>query len=55
MPNNLEIIQRTIEEFQRIQDHMDNARSENAAKTLSLKALLNTAGVDLTEIDHIKE
>lgn len=42
---------------------MDNARSENAAKTyeglkkdyLSLKALLNTAGVNLTEIDHIKE
>lgn len=63
MPNGLEITQRAIDDFQRIQHHMSNAKSENATKTyedlkkdyLSLKALLGAAGVNLTEIDYIKE
>ncbi|MDE7311148.1 MAG: hypothetical protein K2N87_05930 [Eubacterium sp.] len=63
MPNGLEITQKAIDDFQKIQNHMKNAREENAMKTyeglkndyLSLKALLNTAGVNLADIDKIKE
>lgn len=63
MPNSAEIVERTIHEFQRVQNHMRNARSENAEKTyeglkedyLSLKAVLMSLGVSLTDIDKIKE
>ncbi len=61
--NNGEIIQRGIEDFKNIQRHMLIAKEENATKTyaslkddyISLKALLNSLGVNLTEIDKIKE
>lgn len=61
--NNGEIIQRGIEEFREIQDYMLLARKENAAETyarlkdkyISLKALLNSLGVNMTDIDRIKE
>ena len=61
--NNGEIIQRGIEDFTNIQRHMLIAKEENATKTyaslkddyISLKALLNSLGVNLTEIDKIKE
>lgn len=63
MPNNLEIIERSIHDFQRVQRRMLLATEENAVKTYadlkeeytSLKALLGTAGVNLTELDKIKE
>ena len=43
MPNtNLEITQKAMEDFKKIQRHM-------------LKSFLNVAGVNLTELDKIKE
>lgn len=61
--NNGEIIQKGIEDFKNIQRHMLIAKEENAIKTyaslkddyISLKALLNSLGVNITEIDKIKE
>ncbi|MCM1048338.1 MAG: hypothetical protein NC433_07930 [Clostridiales bacterium] len=63
MPNSLEVTKDTIEQFQKVQKHMMIARKENATETyeslkedyLSLKAILNVAGVNLTDIDRIKE
>ncbi len=63
MPSNGEIIKDVVDQFQRVQAHMKNARKENATETYeglkkdykSLKAILNTLGVNLTEIDEIKE
>lgn len=63
MPTSLEVTKDTIEQFQKVQKHMLIAREENAKKTyeslkddyLSLKAILNVAGVNLTDIDKIKE
>lgn len=63
MPSALEVTRDTIEQFQKIQKHMLIAKEENAIKTynslkddyLSLKAILNVAGVNLTDIDKIKE
>ena len=63
MPNSAEIIRDALNDFQKVQDHMENARNENAVKTyeglkkdyISLKALLTSLGVDLTAIDKIKE
>ncbi len=63
MPSGLEIIKAAIDEFKKIQEYMILAKKENAAETyakmkdeyLTLKALLNTAGVTLTDIDKIKE
>ena len=64
MPNtNLEITQKAMEDFIKIQRHMLIARKENATETYAklkkeyqtLKALLNVSGVNLTDIDEIKE
>ena len=63
MPSDIEVARDAIEQFQKIQKHMLIAREENATKTyeslkddyLSLKAILNVAGVNLTDIDKIKE
>ena len=63
MPSNGEIIERNINEFQKIQAHMIIAKEENATKTYaslkkdyrSLKAVLTSLGVNLTDIDEIKE
>lgn len=63
MPSNGEIIERNINEFQKVQAHMIIAREENATKTYaslkkdyrSLKAVLTSLGVNLTDIDEIKE
>lgn len=63
MPDNLEITKAAIDEFQEIQEYMQLAKEENAQKTyaklkkkyLTLKAILNVAGVNLTDIDDIKE
>ena len=63
MPNGLEIAKAAIEDFKKIQEYMMLAKKENATETyaklkdesLSLKAILNVAGVNLTDIDKIKE
>ena len=63
MPSNGEIIERAINDFQKVQAHMMIARKENATETyaslkndyMSLKALLTSLGVNLTDIDQIKE
>lgn len=63
MPGDGEIIERAINDFQKVQAHMMIARKENATETyeslnndyLSLKAILTSLGVNLTEIDKIKE
>lgn len=63
MPNALEVAKDAIEQFQKVQKHMLIAKRENASETyeslkedyLSLKAILNIAGVNLTDIDRIKE
>lgn len=63
MPNGLEIVKAAIDDFKDIQEYMLLARKENAAETyaklkkkyLSLKAILNISGVNLTDIDEIKE
>ena len=61
--NNGEIIQRGLEDFREVQRYMLLARKENATETyaelkkeyLTLKAILNVAGVNLNDIDMIKE
>lgn len=64
MPNtNLEITQKAMEDFKKIQEYMLIAKEEGAIKTyaklkdeyLYLKSFLNIAGVNLTDIDKIKE
>ena len=63
MPNGAEIIKDALNDFQKVQKHMLNAKSENANKTyeglkddyIYLKALLTSLGVNLTDIDKIKE
>lgn len=63
MPGNGEIVKDVVDQFQKIQSHMKNAKEENATKTyeglkndyLSLKAILTSLGVNLTDIDKIKE
>lgn len=63
MPSNGEIVRDVVDQFQKVQAHMKNAKEENAAKTyeglkndyLSLKAVLTSLGVNLTDIDKIKE
>lgn len=60
---NLEITQKAMEDFIKVQRHMLVAKEENATKTyeslkeeyLYLKSFLNVAGVNLTDIDKIKE
>lgn len=59
----IEITRDALEEFVQIQDYMLLARKENATETyskmkdryLTLKAILNVCGVNLTYIDTIKE
>lgn len=61
--NNAQIMQRGIEDFREVQDYMALARKENAVETyaklkekyISLKALLNSLGVNMSDIDRIKE
>ena len=63
MPTSLEVTKTAIDDFKKIQKYMILAKKENATETyaelkdeyLSLKAILNVAGVNLTDIDKIKE
>ena len=63
MPTGIEVIKQALDDFQKIQRHMLVAKEENATKTyaslkdeyLTLKAMLSVSGVNLSEIDKIKE
>ena len=63
MPNGAEIIRDALNDFQKVQKRMLLAKDENAVKTyadlkddyISLKALLTSLGVNLAEVDKIKE
>lgn len=63
MPISLEIVERAMNDFSRVQRRMLIAKKENAVEMyadlkdeyLTLKALLNVAGVNLAEIDYTKE
>ncbi len=62
MPTGIEVTKYAMDEFEDIQRYMTFAKEENAEKTyaelkkryISLKALLNVSGVNLSEIDYIK-
>ena len=63
MPSNGEIIERSINDFQKVQKRMLLAREENAVRTyedlkedyISLKVILTSLDVNLTMIDKINE
>ena len=63
MPTGVEVAKAAIEDFKKIQRYMHLAKEEGAAKTyaelkkeyLSLKSILQVCGVNLTDIDEIKE
>lgn len=63
MPTGVEVAKVAIDDFKEIQRYMQLAKKENAVETyaelkkkyLSLKAILNVCGVNLTDIDEIKE
>ena len=63
MPNGAEIIRDALNDFQKVQKRMLLAKDENAVRTyadlkddyISLKALLTSLGVNLAEIDKIRE
>lgn len=59
----VETMKNAMDEFKDIQEYMTVAKEENASKTyailkkkyLYLKALLTSLGVNLTDIDEMKE
>lgn len=63
MPTGLEVTKAALDDFKKIQEYMLLAKKENAKETyaklkdeyLTLKAILNVAGVNLSDIDKIKE
>lgn len=58
-----EIMKNAMDDFREIQEYMVLAKKENAKETYAklkkkyiyIKALLNSLGVNLTDIDEIKE
>ena len=63
MPDGIEVIKAALDDFKKIQEYMFLAKKENATETyaklkdeyLTIKALLNVSGVNLADIDKIKE
>lgn len=63
MPTGIEITKQALDEFKKIQDYMFLAKKEEAKETyarlkdeyLTLKAFLQVSGVNLIDIDKIKE
>lgn len=63
MPTGLEVTKAALDDFKKIQEYMLLARKENATETyaklkdeyLTIKALLSVSGVNLADIDKIKE
>mgnify|MGYP006964306094 CR=1 FL=1 len=56
-----EMLQRNIEEFERLQDYMVSCEKESEAyrkmkrRYTALKVILTACGINLTELDMIKE
>lgn len=63
MPTGIEVTKVALDDFKKIQEYMLLAKKENATETyaklkdeyLTIKALLQVSGVNLTDIDKIKE
>ena len=63
MPPGIEVTKAALDDFKKIQDYMVSAKKENATETYGklkkeykiLKALLQVSGVNLEDIDEIKE
>lgn len=63
MPTGIEVTKQALDDFVKVQRHMIIAKEEGATKTyaslkkeyLTIKALLQVSGVNLTDIDEIKE
>lgn len=63
MPSGIEVMKAAIDDFKKIQEYMLLAKEENATKTYAklkdeyfvLKAILQVAGVNLMDIDKMKE
>ena len=63
MPADIEVTKAALDDFKKIQEYMLLAKEENSTKTyeklkdeyLYLKSFLNVAGVNLTNLDKIKE
>lgn len=63
MPTGIEVTKQALDDFKKIQEYMLSAKKENATETyaklkdeyLTIKALLQVSGVNLTDIDKIKE
>ena len=63
MPTGIEVTKQALDDFKKIQRYMLLAKEEGATKTyaelkeeyLTIKALLNVSGVNMTDIDKIKE
>lgn len=63
MPTGIEVTKAALDDFKKIQKYMLLAKKENAHETyselkdeyLTIKALLQVSGVNLTDIDKIKE
>ena len=63
MPTGVEVAKAALDNFMKIQEYMQLAKKENAIETyaklkdeyLSLKAILQVCGVNLTDTDKMKE
>lgn len=63
MPTDIETTKQALDDFKKIQEYMLLAKKENAVEAyaklkdeyLTLKALLHVSGVNMTDIDKIKE
>lgn len=63
MPSGIEVTKAALDDFKKIQTYMQLAKKENATETyaelkkeyLTIKALLSVSGVNLTDIDLMKE
>ena len=63
MPTGIETTKQALDDFKKIQEYMMLAKKENATETyaklkdeyLTIKALLQVSGVNLTDIDKMKE
>lgn len=63
MPTGIEVTKAALDDFKKIQKYMLLAKEEGAVKTyaelkeeyLTIKVFLNVSGVNLTDIDKIKE
>ncbi|MCI8528418.1 MAG: hypothetical protein HFH82_04570 [Lachnospiraceae bacterium] len=63
MLTGLEVTKQALDDFKKIQEYMSLAKKENATETyaklkdeyLTIKALLQVSGVNLTELDKIRE